>query len=580
MSEAGVQTAAAQAPLLRDSFIELSARERARALLDAGSFRELLGPFDHIESPWLPLQGIVCQADDGVVIARGTIDGEPAVVAAIESAFQGGSIGEVSGSKIAAALELALADCERGRIVRPVVLFETGGVRLQEANLGLAVISEIQAAIVALRRHVPVVGVIAGMVGCFGGMSLAAALCSSLVITKQGRLGMNGPEVIEQEAGIEELDSSDRRRVWQLIGGAQRAATGLADALVDDDAHAMRDAVCAAFARGLDSTPRSAQVDAYLARLAQIDPATVTPESMRAVFHGGEPARADNAPAPASKAGRTTQATEADTRGAHWFRALAGESATSAPVWSADAPLGDERARFIAVVPDAGNRFPRATTNVVGLEQGWRLAQAVREAIAEDAARDVRRPIVAVVDVKSQAYGYREEMLGIHLACAAAVDAYASAREAGHPVIALIVGPAMSGAFLAHGYQANRIVALDAPGTMVHAMGKEAAARVTRRTVEALDALGETIVPMSYSMASFAKLGLLDRLIDHVDADAPNDAQIERVRGVLVEMVREVREVGAGSRDLSHRLQSETAKKTRAASIEVRRRLAEQWNEA
>jgi malonate decarboxylase beta subunit len=206
-------------PVLRDSFIELTARERARALLDAGTFRELLGPFDHIESPWLPLQGIVCQADDGAVIARGTIDGQPAVIAAIESAFQGGSIGEVSGSKIAAALELALRDCERGRIVRPVVLFETGGVRLQEANLGLAVIAEMQAAIVALRRYVPVVGVIAGMVGCFGGMSLAAGLCSYLVATKQGRLGMNGPEVIEQEAGIEELDSSDRRRVWQMIGG-------------------------------------------------------------------------------------------------------------------------------------------------------------------------------------------------------------------------------------------------------------------------------------------------------------------------------------------------------------------------
>ncbi|NKJ47112.1 biotin-independent malonate decarboxylase subunit beta, partial [Burkholderia sp. SG-MS1] len=151
------------APLLRDSFIELPARERARSLLDAGSFRELLGPFDRIESPWLPLQGVVCQADDGCVIARGTIDGEPAVIAAIESAFQGGSIGEVSGSKIAATLEMALRDCERGKRVRPVVLFETGGVRLQEANLGLAVIAEIQAAIVALRRHVPVVGVVAGM---------------------------------------------------------------------------------------------------------------------------------------------------------------------------------------------------------------------------------------------------------------------------------------------------------------------------------------------------------------------------------------------------------------------------------
>ena len=270
--------------LLRESFIELSARERAAAVLDAGTFRELLGPFDRIESPWLPLQGIVCQADDGAVIARGTIDGQPAVVAAIESAFLGGSIGEVSGSKIAAALELALADCERGKIVRPVILFETGGVRLQEANLGLAVIAEIQSAIVALRAHVPVVGVIAGMVGCFGGMSLAAALCSTLVMTKQGRLGMNGPEVIEQEAGIEELDSSDRRQVWQLIGGEQRTQTGFADALVEDAVDDVRAAVRAAFAQGFPSTHRSANVDATLARLAQIDPESVTPETMRAVF--------------------------------------------------------------------------------------------------------------------------------------------------------------------------------------------------------------------------------------------------------------------------------------------------------
>ncbi|WP_028221503.1 biotin-independent malonate decarboxylase subunit beta [Paraburkholderia oxyphila] len=270
--------------LLRESFIELSARERAAAVLDKGSFRELLGPFDRLESPWLPLQGIVCQADDGAVIARGTLDGEPAVVCAIESAFQGGSIGEVSGSKIAAALELALADCERGKLVRPVVLFETGGVRLQEANLGLAVIAEIQSAIVALRRHVPVVGVIAGMVGCFGGMSLAAGLCSYLVMTKQGRLGMNGPEVIEQEAGIEELDSSDRRHVWQLIGGEQRERTGYADALVDDAVDDVRAAVRAAFARGVPHAHRTEQVESTLAKLAQIDPASVAPDTMGAMF--------------------------------------------------------------------------------------------------------------------------------------------------------------------------------------------------------------------------------------------------------------------------------------------------------
>jgi len=258
--------------LERRSFIEMRARERARAVLDAGSFRELLGPFDRVKSPWLPLQGIVAQADDGVVLARGTLDGRPALVAAIESAYQGGSLGEVSGAKIAGALELACRDCDQGRSVLPVLLLETGGVRLQEANLGLAAIAEIHAAIVALRRYVPVVGVVAGMVGCFGGMSLAAALCSRLIVTRQARLGMNGPEVIEQEAGTAELDAADRALIWSLIGGEQRCAVGFADDLVEDDAGAIAAAVRAAALCSTPAPPRSVQVERYLARLADIDP--------------------------------------------------------------------------------------------------------------------------------------------------------------------------------------------------------------------------------------------------------------------------------------------------------------------
>lgn len=272
----------------------------------------------------------------------------------------------------------------------------------------------------------------------------------------------------------------------------------------------------------------------------------------------------------------TTQAaaTPTSSRGQTWFEALAGASASPAPVLSGSAELGGEPAQFIAVVPDPGNRFPRASDNVVGLEQGWRLAQAVRAVIEADRHAERRRPIVALVDVKSQAYGRREELLGLHLACAAAVDAYASARLAGHPVIALIIGPAMSGAFLAHGYQANRILALDAPGTMVHAMGREAAARVTRRSLEALDALGETIIPMGYSMHSFEQLGLLWRLIQGVDADAPSAAQVDTVRQALSAAIADAR---VGPNDLSVRLSSPAAQKNRAASIEVRRRLAQQW---
>ena len=220
------------------SFIELRARERAHALLDDGSYRELLDPVDGIMSPWLGAQGIVPQSDDGMVVAKGTINGQPAVVIAIEGTFQGGSMGEVSGAKMAAALELAAEDNRNGIPTQAVLCLETGGVRLQEANLGLAAIADIHAAIVDLRRYTPVVGIIAGTVGCFGGMSIAAALCSYLIVTREARLGLNGPQVIEQEAGIEEYDSRNRPFIWSITGGENRAA--LRDGLVVDDPRAGR----------------------------------------------------------------------------------------------------------------------------------------------------------------------------------------------------------------------------------------------------------------------------------------------------------------------------------------------------
>ncbi|UGS88102.1 biotin-independent malonate decarboxylase subunit beta (plasmid) [Ralstonia wenshanensis] len=258
-------------PIERDSFIERDARRRAIALLDPGTFRELLDPFEQLTSPWLPRQGIVTQADDGVVVARGTLGGQPAVVLAIEGAFQGGSMGEVSGAKIAGALELAAEDNRNGIPTRAVIVFETGGVRLQEANLGLAAIAEIHAGIRALREYGPVIGITAGVVGCFGGMSIAAGLCSYLLMTREARLGLNGPQVIEQEAGIEEYDSRDRPFIWSLTGGEQRAATGLADVCIEDDSVAIRAQVIEWLRAGAPKHQRSEQIDHYLAQLAAVD---------------------------------------------------------------------------------------------------------------------------------------------------------------------------------------------------------------------------------------------------------------------------------------------------------------------
>ncbi|WP_312952870.1 biotin-independent malonate decarboxylase subunit beta [Superficieibacter sp.] len=271
------------------SFIELKARARAHALLDDGSYRELLDPFEGIVSPWLGAQGIVPQADDGMVVAKGTINGQPAVVVAIEGAFQGGSMGEVSGAKMAAALELAAEDNRNGIPTQAVLCLETGGVRLQEANLGLAAIADIHAAIVDLRRYTPVVGIVAGTVGCFGGMSIAAALCSYLIVTREARLGLNGPQVIEQEAGIDEYDSRDRPFIWSMTGGEVRYQSGLVDALVGDGVNAVKAAMNDAIAKGVPAKHRTDNYDWYLDRLTHFDTRKqADAEQIKALFARGE----------------------------------------------------------------------------------------------------------------------------------------------------------------------------------------------------------------------------------------------------------------------------------------------------
>ena len=276
-----------QTLLAKKSFIELNARERAKALLDENSFRELLDPFARMMSPWLPKQNIVPQADDGVVVAKGTLQQKPVVIISIEGNFQGGSLGEVGGAKIAGALELAVEDNLKGIPTTAILLLETGGVRLQEANLGLAAIAEIQAAIVALRQYQPVIGVISGSVGCFGGMSIAAALCSYLIMTQEGRLGLNGPQVIEQEAGVQEYDSKDRPFIWGVTGGQQRFASGLVDAYVEDDRQQIQQQVLQYLIQGQPELHRSSNYDFYLNHLQSVDTTVqATPLQVRTLYQG------------------------------------------------------------------------------------------------------------------------------------------------------------------------------------------------------------------------------------------------------------------------------------------------------
>ncbi|MFS2220955.1 biotin-independent malonate decarboxylase subunit gamma [Pantoea sp. B65] len=262
------------------------------------------------------------------------------------------------------------------------------------------------------------------------------------------------------------------------------------------------------------------------------------------------------------------------SRGERWLSLLSdgGErlSGLCPSVQVADGRLGGQPARFIAVVPDADNHYPRAAHGEVGLLEGWTLAKVISETVAADAAAAEKRAIIAVIDVPSQAYGRREEAFGIHQALAAAAGAYANARMAGHPVIGLIVGKAMSGAFLAHGYQANQLIAFNDRQVMIHAMGKASAARITLRSVEALEKLAATVPPMAYDIGNYQTLGLLDALLDISHPDRPTSADRQLVIDTLMAAVTQAR---AGDRSLRHRLRGAN----RQSSALVRERMRADW---
>ena len=102
-------------------------------------------------------------------------------------------------------------------------------------------------------------------------MSIVAGLCTRIVLTHEGRLGFNGAQVIESEAGVAEFDSSDHALILSVNGGAQRYATGLADALVLNDVPAVRHAVITVVAAGVPQNHRSEELDVLAARLTAGD---------------------------------------------------------------------------------------------------------------------------------------------------------------------------------------------------------------------------------------------------------------------------------------------------------------------
>lgn len=232
------------------SFLESRARTRALGLVDPGSFTELAGPRDRLTSPHLPLLGEAVEFDDGIVTGVGLIGKKPIFLASQEGFFIGGAVGEVHGAKLANIVRLARESYDRMLAAAPdlpedkrpavVISFDTGGVRLHEANAGLLAHAEVMDQFQDCKGKVPIIALIGSRVGCFGGMGFVAAAADAIIMSQFGRLGLTGPEVIEEELGKEEFDASDRALVYRTTGGRHKYIMGDCNALVDDSIAAFR----------------------------------------------------------------------------------------------------------------------------------------------------------------------------------------------------------------------------------------------------------------------------------------------------------------------------------------------------
>ena len=556
--------------MMKNSFVELNGRQRAFSLLDENAGREIVGPeFDFI-SPHLEPQNIVPESDDGVIVVKGKLDGKAAVIISIEGSFQGGGIGEVSGAKIVAALEKTLEDNKNGIKEYPVIVLDTGGVRLQEANYGLLSISEIQNVVIAIKEYVPVIGIVPGRVGSFGGMSITSAILSYLITTPKARIALNGPEVIEQEAGVREFDSSDKNLIWDTLGTRQRVETGIADEVVDDDVSAIKDAINNAIEQNKDAH-RTDQADFYLSLLDEIDFAQpINTKQYRDLYSKNKATKHVVNEATASQQAKTK------SRGRLWFEKLTGiENAESNYPTVLHAEKDGKE--YIAIVPDENNRFPRVRKGEVGLQEGFLVAEIVNKIVDEDKDKKEKRPLILVVDVPSQAYGYKEELIGIHISLASAAAAYAKARQAGHPVIAFIPGDAVSGGFLAHGLQSNRIIALADDSITIQAMSKASAARITQRTIAELEEATKHVPAMAYDIHNYEKLGALYKLVQDVSSWDTNENAVEEIKTVIDEAIESTKNQPT---DLHFRYETPIAVESgRQATNKMRKTVFDQWNQ-
>ena len=204
--------------------LRIGAERRLKMLFDDGAFTQIELPRTVVD----PLrfrdrkrytdrlkegQAAFGAHSDAVVVAHGRIGGVPAVVAAFEFAFMGGSMGVAAGEAIVAAAKLAVLQ-EAGLIVVPA----SGGARMQEGMLSLVQMPRtIIAAEMVKEAGLPYIVVLTDPTT--GGVSASFAMVGDITLAEPGAvIGFAGARVIE-ETIHEKLPDGFQRAEYLLDHG-------------------------------------------------------------------------------------------------------------------------------------------------------------------------------------------------------------------------------------------------------------------------------------------------------------------------------------------------------------------------
>lgn len=183
--------------------------------------------------------------------------------------------------------------------------------------------------------------------------------------------------------------------------------------------------------------------------------------------------------------------------------------------------LNGKPATVLANDAEAVNpRFQVVYFGVIGMEEAYKMASAVYETIEADKEKPVeeKRPLLLIVDTPGNGPGKVEEIIGMNKATGAYQLALAEARKCGHAVIAMVIGRAISGAFLCHGLQADHILALPKEyGTVIHVMPLSSISRITKMDVERLEELSQKNPVFASGVQFFYNLGGVEEIVPAPD---------------------------------------------------------------